>query len=141
MDRVYMDMAYEQAEKSVCLRAKVGAVLVLDGKVVAQGYNNVVGGVRPCKEIGCLRDSLEIESGKRREVCRNICAEQLAISEAARNGVEIDGSTAYITTFPCHICAKLLVSSGITEIVYDKDYPDELSKNFLRECYGTSDVV
>ena len=127
MDRVYMDMAYEQAEKSVCLRAKVGAVLVLDGKVVAQGYNNVVGGVRPCKEIGCLRDSLEIESGKRREVCRNICAEQLAISEAARNGVEIDGSTAYITTYPCHICAKLLVSSGVTEIVYDKDYPDELS--------------
>ena len=134
MDRVYMDMAYEQAEKSVCLRAKVGAVLVLNGKVVAQGYNNVVGGVRPCKEIGCLRDSLEIESGKRREVCRNICAEQLAISEAARNGVEIDGSTAYITTFPCHICAKLLVSSGITEIVYDKDYPDELSKNFLMEA-------
>ena len=75
MDRVYMDMAYEQAEKSVCLRAKVGAVLVLDGKVIAQGYNNVVGGVRPCKEVGCLRDSLEIESGKRREVCRNICAE------------------------------------------------------------------
>lgn len=134
MDRVYMDMAYEQAEKSVCLRAKVGAVLVLDGKVVAQGYNNVVGGVRPCKEIGCLRDSLEIESGKRREVCRNICAEQLAISEAARNGVEIDGSTAYITTYPCHICAKLLVSSGVTEIVYDKDYPDELSKNFLMEA-------
>ena len=134
MDRVYMDMAYEQAEKSVCLRAKVGAVLVLDGKVIAQGYNNVVGGVRPCKEVGCLRDSLEIESGKRREVCRNICAEQLAISEAARNGVEIDGSTAYITTFPCHICAKLLVSSGVTEIVYDKDYPDELSKNFLMEA-------
>ena len=134
MDRVYMDMAYEQAEKSVCLRAKVGAVLVLDGKVVAQGYNNVVGGVRPCKEIGCLRDSLQIESGKRREVCRNICAEQLAISEAARNGVEIDGSTAYITTYPCHICAKLLVSSGVTEIVYDKEYPDELSKNFLMEA-------
>ena len=134
MDRVYMDMAYEQAEKSVCLRAKVGAVLVLDGKVIAQGYNNVVGGVRPCKEIGCLRDSLEIESGKRREVCRNICAEQLAISEAARNGVEIDGSTAYITTYPCHICAKLLVSSGVIEIVYDKYYPDELSRSFLTEA-------
>ena len=134
MDRVYMDMAYEQAEKSVCLRAKVGAVLVKDGKVIAQGYNNVVGGVRPCMEIGCLRDSLEIPSGQRREVCRNICAEQLAISEAARNGIEIDGSIAYVTTFPCHICAKLLVSSGISEIVYDKDYPDELSKNFLEEA-------
>ena len=134
MDRVYMDMAYEQAEKSVCLRAKVGAVFVKDGMVIAQGYNNVVGGIRPCKEVGCLRDSLNIESGTRREVCRNICAEQLAISEAARNGVELDGSIAYITTFPCHICAKLLISSGISEIVYDKDYPDELSQNFLMEA-------
>lgn len=134
MDRVYMDKAYEQAEKSYCLRAKVGAVFVRDGEVIAQGYNNVVGGIRPCAEIGCLRDTLKIPSGERREVCRNICAEQLAISEAARNGVELDGSVAYITTFPCHICAKLLVSSGISEIVYDKDYPDELSKNFLMEA-------
>lgn len=133
MDRVYMDMAYEQAEKSVCLRAKVGVVLVKDGKVVTQGYNNVVGGVRPCMEIGCLRDELKIESGTRREVCRNICAEQLAVTEAARNGVVIDGSTAYVTTFPCHICSKLLVSSGINEIVYDKSYPDELSQKFLEE--------
>lgn len=134
MDRVYMDMAYEQAEKSSCLRAKVGAVLVLDGKVVAQGYNNMTGGINDCAEVGCIREKLNIPSGTRREVCRAICAEQLAISEAARNGIEIDGSVAYITTFPCHICAKLLVSSGVNEIVYDKDYPDELSKNFLMEA-------
>ena len=77
---------------------------------------------------------LNIPSGTRREVCRAICAEQLAISEAARNGVKLDGAIAYITTFPFHICAKILVSSGISEIVYDKDYPDELSKNFLKEA-------
>lgn len=134
MDRVYMDMAYEQAEKSSCFRAKVGAVLVRDGLVIAQGYNNMTGGVNDCAEMGCIREKLNIPSGTRREVCRAICAEQLAISEAARNGVKLDGSTAYITTFPCHICAKLLVSSGINEIVYDKDYPDELSKNFLKEA-------
>ena len=134
MDRVYMDMAYEQAEKSVCLRAKVGAVIVKDGAVVAQGYNNMTGGVRDCTEVGCIRDILKIPSGTRREVCRAICAEQLAISEAARNGVELDGGIAYITAYPCHICAKLLVSSGVTEIVYDKDYPDELSSNFLSEA-------
>lgn len=130
----YMKKAYEQANKSVCLRAKVGAVFVRDEKIIAQGYNNVVGGIKPCSEIGCLREKLNIPSGERREVCRNICAEQLAISEAARNGIELDGSVAYITTFPCHICSKLLVSSGVKEIVYDKDYPDDLSKNFLMEA-------
>ena len=134
MDRVYMDMAYEQAEKSSCFRAKVGAVLVKDGLVVAQGYNNMTGGINDCAEVGCIREKLNIPSGTRREVCRAICAEQLAISEAARNGIKLDGSIAYITTFPCHICAKLLVSSGVSEIVYDKDYPDELSKTFLAEA-------
>jgi len=134
MDRVYMDMAYEQAKKSSCFRAKVGAVLVKDGLVVAQGYNNMTGGINDCAEVGCIREKLNIPSGTRREVCRAICAEQVAISEAARNGVKLDGSVAYITTFPCHICAKLLVSSGVSEIVYDKDYPDELSKNFLAEA-------
>ena len=134
MDRVYMDMAYEQAEKSSCFRAKVGAVVVKDGLVVAQGYNNMTGGINDCAEVGCIREKLNIPSGTRREVCRAICAEQLAISEAARNGVKLDGSVAYITTFPCHICAKLLVSSGVSEIVYDKDYPDELSKTFLAEA-------
>jgi dCMP deaminase len=137
MDREYMNKAYEQAEKSSCLRAKVGAIFVKDGKIIAQGYNNMTGGINDCAEVGCIREKLGIPSGQRREVCRAICAEQLAISEAARNGVELDGAVAYITTYPCHICAKLLVSSGISEIVYDKDYPDELSKNFLEEA-GTN---
>ncbi len=134
MDREYMDKAYEQAEKSYCLKAKVGAVLVKDGKIIAQGYNNMTGGINDCTESGCIREILNIKSGERREVCRAICAEQLAISEAARNGVSLDGSVAYITTYPCHICAKMLVSSGISEIVYDKDYPDELSKKFIEEA-------
>ena len=133
-DRKYMDLAYEQAEKSTCLRTKVGAVLVKDGKVIAQGYNNVVGGIQDCVESGCIREKLNIPHGTRREVCRAICAEQLALSEAARNGVEVDGATAYITTFPCHICSKLLVSSGINEIVYDNDYPDAMSEQFLKEA-------
>lgn len=129
-----MDKAYEQAEKSSCSRNKVGTVFVKDGNIIAQGYNNVTGGIRDCREVGCIRDLMHIPSGERREVCRAICAEQLAITEAARNGVELDGSIAYITTYPCHICSKLLASSGISEIVYDKDYPDELSKNFLMEA-------
>lgn len=134
MDKEYMRQAYVQAEKSACSRNQVGTVFVKDGLVVAQGYNNVTGGVKDCRELGCLRDELKIPHGQRREVCRAICAEQIAITEAARNGVEIDGSTAYVTTFPCYICAKMLASAGIIEIVYDGDYPDDTSKKFLMEA-------
>lgn len=133
MDKEFMQKAYEQAEKSYCIRAKVGVVFVRDGKIIAQGYNNTVGGIQDCRKLGCIRDKLNIKSGQRREVCRAICAEQLAITEAARNGVDLDSSVAYITTYPCHICAKLLVSCGVSEIVYDKEYPDELTKTFFKE--------
>ena len=134
LDKEYMNKAYEQAEKSTCLRAKIGVVLVKNNEIIAQGYNNVVAGTRDCTEIGCIRDIMNIPTGERREVCRAICAEQLAISEAARNGINLDGSIAYITPYPCHVCAKLLASSGVREIVYDEDYPDELSQNFIMEA-------
>ena len=134
MDDFYMNEAYKQAEKASCSRIKVGIVIVKDGAVIAQGYNNVTGGLQDCRTLGCLRDELNIPSGQRREVCRAICAEQIAITEAARNGIALDGSTAYLTTHPCFICAKMLASAGISEIVYANDYEDGFNKKFLLEA-------
>ena len=134
MDKEYMDEAFKEAEKSTCLRAHVGVVFVLNNTIIAKGYNNVSGGVADCTKFGCIRDMMHIPSGERREVCRYICAEQVAITESAKMGVKLDGSTVYVTTFPCHICAKMLVNCGVKEIVYDKDYPDILSHGFLKEA-------
>lgn len=134
MDEFYMNEASTQAEKSACIRKKVGVVFVKDGAIIAQGYNHVTGGVKDCKDLGCIRDELKIPSGTRREVCRAICAEQLAITEAARNGIELDGSVVYVTTFPCYICSKMLASAGVLEVIYKEDYPDEISKKFLMEA-------
>ena len=134
MDEYYMKQAYIQKEKSTCIRSKVGAVLVKDGLVIGQGYNNVTGGIDDCRKVGCIRDILHIPHGEKREICRAICAEQVALTEAARNGVSTDGATIYVTTSPCYVCAKMLVSAGVNEIVYDNDYPDEFSKQFLEEA-------
>lgn len=134
IDKEYMQKAYEQANMSACIRLKVGAIFVKDDRIIAQGYNNVTGGVKDCSTLGCLRDELNIPHGEKREVCRAICAEQLAISEAARNGVSLDGSTCYVTSFPCFICSKLLASAGVKNIVYDKEHDDNFSKVFLKEA-------
>lgn len=134
MDNFYMNEAFNQASKSSCSRNKVGVVIVKNGAIVAQGYNNVTGGVRDCRELGCIRDELNIPHGEKREVCRAICAEQVAITEAARCGVSLDGGIAYVTTHPCFICSKMLASAGITEIIYANNYPDEYSKKFLLEA-------
>lgn len=134
MDKEYMNLAYLEADKSACNRRKVGVVFVKNNEVIARGYNNVTGGVKDCRELGCIRDILKIPHGERREICRAICAEQLAITEAARNGISLDGSVAYVTTHPCFICSKMLASAGVREIVYDDSYPDEMSKEFLKEA-------
>ena len=49
-------------------------------------------------------------------------AEQNAISDAARRGVSLSGATAYVTHFPCIVCAKLLVAAGVNEIKFHFDY-------------------
>ncbi len=57
------------------------------------------------------------------EYSRAVHAEMDAILSAARRGVPVSGTTLYVTTFPCHYCAKHLVSAGIDEVQFIEPYP------------------
>jgi deoxycytidylate deaminase len=61
------------------------------------------------------------------EYGRIVHAEMSAISDAARNGRAIKNSVLYSTTFPCHMCAKHIVASGITKVVFLEPYPKSLA--------------
>lgn len=61
------------------------------------------------------------------EYGRIIHAEMSAISDAARLGRPLLGSTIYCTTFPCHMCAKHIVASGIKRVVFLEPYPKSLA--------------
>ncbi len=74
-----------------------------------------------------------VKSGRRHELCRAAHAEQNAVIQAAVSGVSIKGSRLYCTTYPCVVCAKMLINSEIKEIVYDGDYTDSLSENMLNQ--------
>jgi len=52
-------------------------------------------------------------------------AEQNAIADAARRGVSVAGSVAYISHFPCINCAKILAAAGVREIKYHDDYNND----------------
>ena len=132
-DRYFMDMAKLVATRSTCLRRHVGAVIVKDKHVLSTGYNGAPRGARHCEETGCLRIELKVPSGTRHELCRGVHAEQNAVAQAAYFGTSVKGATIYTTTFPCSLCAKILVNAGITEIVYDEGYMDDLSKEILSE--------
>ena len=128
-----MEMAKLAATRSTCLRRKVGAVIVKDSHVLSTGYNGSPRGVSHCEEKGCLRVLMNVPSGTRHELCRGVHAEQNAVTQAAYFGTSVKDATIYTTTFPCSLCAKILINSGIKEIVYSEGYMDDLSKDILEE--------
>ena len=130
-DEYFMGIAQEVSRRSTCLRRHVGAVLVVDRRILATGYNGAPSGLPHCREAGCLREQLAVPSGERHELCRGLHGEQNAIIQAARHGVRIDGATLYTTHHPCSMCSKMAINAGIRRIVCQEDYPDDLGKSLL----------
>jgi dCMP deaminase len=137
-DTYFMEMAQLISSRSTCVRRQVGAVIVKDKRVLTTGYNGSPKGTKHCEDLGCIRDQQNIPSGTRHELCRGVHAEQNAVIQAAYFGISIDGGTIYTTTFPCSMCAKILINAGIREVIYSDGYTDELSKMLFDE---TSVVV
>jgi len=138
-DEYFIEIAELVKERSTCLRRKVGVVIVKNNRILTTGYNGAPPGAMHCDEVGCLRDIMSIPSGERHELCRALHGEQNAVIQAAKYGIPIEGGTVYTTTYPCVICAKILIASGINRIVYKGGYPDELSKKFLYDSGITID--
>lgn len=128
-----MEIARLVARRSTCLRRQVGAVVVKEKNILATGYNGTPSGISHCSEVGCLRQKLGVPSGERHELCRGLHAEQNAIIQAAKHGVNIGGSTLYSTHSPCVICSKMIINAGVERIVYLEGYPDDLSRELLEE--------
>jgi len=133
-DEYFMQITDLVASRSTCLRRQVGAVLVKDKNILATGYNGVPSGITHCDVAGCLREQLKVPSGERHELCRGLHAEQNAIIQAARHGVNIDGATIYCTDSPCIICSKMLINAGVRSVVFKRGYPDQLSHQMLEEA-------
>lgn len=133
-DQYFIDITHLVATRSTCLRRQVGALLVKDRNILATGYNGTPSGITHCDDVGCLRERLKVPSGERHELCRGLHAEQNAIIQAARHGVNIDGATLYCTTMPCIICTKMLINAGIKRIVFEEGYADELAREMVAEA-------
>ena len=140
-DEYFMEMAELARKRSTCLRRHVGAVIVKDNRVIATGYNGVPKGIRHCEETGCLRQQLNVPSGKMHELCRGLHAEQNAIIQAACMGSSIAGGTLYCTTQPCVICTKMIINAGIKRVVIKESYPDALAQEMAAEAGLVIDVM
>jgi len=130
-DEYFLGIADLVSKRSTCLRRSVGAVLVLDKRILATGYNGVPSRIRHCSEVGCIREKLNVPSGERHELCRGLHGEQNAFLQAALHGTSVKGATLYSTIQPCIICAKMIINAGIQRVVYGGDYPDDVARGFL----------
>ncbi len=130
----FMGITRLVAERSTCLRRKVGAIAVRDRRVLATGYNGAPSGLAHCAETGCLREKLGVPSGQRHEICRGLHAEQNVIIQGALHGLVLAGADLYCTNHPCVLCAKMLVNCGLKKIWYEESYPDQLAADILREA-------
>jgi dCMP deaminase len=120
-DSIFMNLASDLALRSHCVKAQVGAVLTKDTRIISIGYNGPPSGTHNCDEdwpeIGCPRDS------------KNSCslalhAEENAILYAAKNGMNLSGSTLYVTLSPCISCARIIYSSGIKKVLFKASYAE-----------------
>ena len=133
-DEYFSRIAVEVSTRSTCLRRRVGAILVLGKRILATGYNGAPRGLRHCLERGCIREQRGIPSGQRHDLCRGLHAEMNVLIQAASHGIRVEGATLYSTSFPCSLCAKMMINGGIRRIVAQSDYPDPLSKELLAEA-------
>lgn len=117
-DEIYMDVVDTIARRSTCLRKKVGAVVVMDRRIISHGYNGVVSGeVHCCDSNQCLKDKAGREDYK---PC--VHAEQNAICLCAKRGLAVQGATIYVNADICITCAKLIVSCEMSRVVVRRDF-------------------
>lgn len=129
-DEYFKEIVQVTAKRSPCERLQVGCLFVKENRIVSQGYNGFLPG---CEHISKVRDGHEQAT---------VHAEQNAIADCAKRGVSCQGCTAYITHYPCIICCRMLLASGITAIKYINDYRnDELVIHFTRMMKVTIEPI
>ena len=123
-DDYFKKIVIATSERSACDRLHVGCLLVKDNRIISQGYNGFLPG---CPHKSIIRNNHEQAT---------VHAEQNAICDCAKRGVNCFQSIAYITHYPCIICTRLLLASGIKEIKYIYDYKNNGCKlqRICKQC-------
>ena len=131
-DNYFMEIARVAASRSNCCRRHVAAVVVKDRRIISTGYNGTPRGITNCCDGGCPRCKSDTPSGEDLGSCLCSPAEENAITQAAYHGISIKDSTIYTTYSPCLLCAKMIINSGIIEVVYHQRYTiDKVSMKLL----------
>ncbi len=133
-DTYFLNIAQVVASRSNCVKRRVAALITIDRRIIATGYNGTPRGTKNCNEGGCPRCNAFGPSGADLGECVCSHAEENAITQSAYHGVSVRGGTLYTTFSPCLICTKMIINAGIAVVVYRGSYPlGELALELLHE--------
>lgn len=150
-DHYYMEVALTIRKRANCLHAKVGAVLVLENRIISTGFNGTPAGFPNCEKGGCERckqqyyadigdvarvtdpEFLDPNGPKHLDLCICVHAEANALLSAAKFGNRTDQATLYTTHKPCFSCLKEAMQAGIRRVVWLKDYTPSKSLSLQRQ--------
>ena len=162
-DSVYLKIAEIWAQNSFARRAKVGAIIVKDNRIISDGFNGTpIGFDNTCEEYHChlLQDNVvecPVSTGitivnKLKEnthacyVCSGCnCSEMVtkkevlhaeanAIMKLCQSTQSSEGATMYITLSPCFNCSKLIIQAGIKRVVYKEQYRETAGLELLKDA-------
>lgn len=127
-DEYFMGIAMAVRKRANCQGSRVGAIVVIDKRIVSTGYNGTPQGMENCLDGGCERcaNRDKYPAGKGYDLCICVHAEQNALLAAARFGISVSGGTVYTTMQPCFGCAKEMLQANIHKIYYlhEWKYPE-----------------
>lgn len=117
-DKKWMKEAYKEAHKSGCWWRNVGAVIVKNGSIIFRAYNEALPSDYAPYQVGNIRDY--VKAGVKQELSSTIHSEQKIIADAARKGISLEGASLYVTHFPCPVCVKIIIFSGIKHCFFSE---------------------
>lgn len=123
LDTMYIDIAERISQMSYAKRKKVGGVLVRDNNIISFGWNGMPSGYDNC----CENDNNETKP----EVLH---AELNLFSKLAKSSQASLNSTLYLTLSPCMECAKLIIQSDVSRVVYRDEYRIMNGAYFLHDA-------
>lgn len=120
--KIYLEIAQKISELSHANKKKVGSIIVKNSVIISDGFNGTPTGFEN-----------ECEDCDGNTKWYTLHSEANAISKLVRTGgVSAQGATLYITLSPCKDCAKLILQSGISNVIYLEEYRDITGINFLK---------
>ena len=122
-EEYFIEISRAVAKRATCNRGRSGCVIAKEKQILVSGYVGSPNGLPHCDDVGHQFSEVVHPNGEKKQHCvRTTHAEQNAICQAAKLGISVKGSTLYCKMTPCSVCAKLIINSGINDVICEADY-------------------